>query len=225
MSATKEFVFNADLAVRDRLLGDGDPGGQDLSRRRCSGGRELAAASSSTRRYNPPPQPIFYRDGSVSRDQAEQGPENAVQEGMFGFRRRRRPLLPRRGAAGGQPHARRVPARSMCRLARRPRPARISSTGPRATPRRRRRRGSSSGRRTSTCSQPSIAISSASIDFGMFAWLVVPLLRALKWVNGYVGNYGWSIIVADGPDQRGDVPAAAQERRVDAEDAGDPAAR
>ena len=34
-----------------------------------------------------------------------------------------------------------------------------------------------------------------SIDFGMFAWLVVPLLRALKWVDGYVGNYGWSIIV------------------------------
>ena len=34
-----------------------------------------------------------------------------------------------------------------------------------------------------------------AIDFGMFAWLVVPLLRALKWVNGYIGNYGWSIIV------------------------------
>ena len=34
-----------------------------------------------------------------------------------------------------------------------------------------------------------------AIDFGMFDWLVVPLLRALKWVNGYVGNYGWSIIV------------------------------
>ena len=33
-----------------------------------------------------------------------------------------------------------------------------------------------------------------SIDFGMFDWLVVPLLRALKWVNGYIGNYGWSII-------------------------------
>ena len=28
----------------------------------------------------------------------------------------------------------------------------------------------------------------------MFGWLVVPLLRALKWVNSYVGNYGWSII-------------------------------
>ena len=34
-----------------------------------------------------------------------------------------------------------------------------------------------------------------AIDFGIFAWLVVPLLRALNWVNSYVGNYGWSIIV------------------------------
>ena len=33
-----------------------------------------------------------------------------------------------------------------------------------------------------------------AIHFGYFAWLVVPLLRALKWVNGYIGNYGWSII-------------------------------
>src|SRR4029453_15567200 len=34
-----------------------------------------------------------------------------------------------------------------------------------------------------------------AIHFGIFAWLVVPLLRALKWVNAYVGNYGWSIII------------------------------
>ncbi|HXH05732.1 MAG TPA: membrane protein insertase YidC [Vicinamibacterales bacterium] len=34
-----------------------------------------------------------------------------------------------------------------------------------------------------------------AIDFGVFAWLVVPLLRALKWINGYVGNYGWSIVI------------------------------
>jgi YidC/Oxa1 family membrane protein insertase len=33
-----------------------------------------------------------------------------------------------------------------------------------------------------------------AIDFGMFRWLVVPLLNALKWVNGFLGNYGWSII-------------------------------
>src|SRR5687767_7502703 len=33
-----------------------------------------------------------------------------------------------------------------------------------------------------------------AINFGMFAWLVVPLLSALKWLFGFVGNYGWSII-------------------------------
>ena len=34
-----------------------------------------------------------------------------------------------------------------------------------------------------------------AINFGMFAVIVVPLLRSLKWVNGFVGNYGWSIII------------------------------
>ena len=33
-----------------------------------------------------------------------------------------------------------------------------------------------------------------AIDFGMFRFLVVPLLQALKWINGYLGNYGWSIV-------------------------------
>ena len=33
-----------------------------------------------------------------------------------------------------------------------------------------------------------------AINFGMFAWLVVPLLSTLKWLFGFVGNYGWSII-------------------------------
>ena len=33
------------------------------------------------------------------------------------------------------------------------------------------------------------------INFGIFSWLVVPLLRSLNWINGFVGNYGWSIIL------------------------------
>ena len=33
------------------------------------------------------------------------------------------------------------------------------------------------------------------IHFGIFAWLAAPLLGALKWVYGFVGNYGWSIVV------------------------------
>jgi YidC/Oxa1 family membrane protein insertase len=34
-----------------------------------------------------------------------------------------------------------------------------------------------------------------AINFGVFAVIVVPLLQSLKWINGYVGNYGWSILV------------------------------
>lgn len=34
-----------------------------------------------------------------------------------------------------------------------------------------------------------------TIDYGMFSILVVPLLRSLKWVNSFVGNFGWSIII------------------------------
>jgi YidC/Oxa1 family membrane protein insertase len=34
-----------------------------------------------------------------------------------------------------------------------------------------------------------------AINFGMFSVLAVPLLGALKWVQGFVGNWGWSIVV------------------------------
>jgi YidC/Oxa1 family membrane protein insertase len=33
------------------------------------------------------------------------------------------------------------------------------------------------------------------INFGIFSWLAVPLLLALKWVHGFVGNWGWAIVV------------------------------
>ena len=32
------------------------------------------------------------------------------------------------------------------------------------------------------------------INFGMFSWLAVPLLGALKWVHHYIGNWGWAIV-------------------------------
>ena len=34
-----------------------------------------------------------------------------------------------------------------------------------------------------------------AINFGMFGFLAVPLLGALQWIHGFVGNYGWSIVL------------------------------
>jgi YidC/Oxa1 family membrane protein insertase len=34
-----------------------------------------------------------------------------------------------------------------------------------------------------------------AINFGVFSVLVVPLLRSLNWIHGYVGNYGWAILL------------------------------
>jgi YidC/Oxa1 family membrane protein insertase len=33
------------------------------------------------------------------------------------------------------------------------------------------------------------------VDFGWFDWLARPCLLFLKWLNGYIHNYGWSLIV------------------------------
>ena len=34
-----------------------------------------------------------------------------------------------------------------------------------------------------------------AVNFGMFGWLAVPLLGALKWLHDIVGNWGWSIVL------------------------------
>jgi YidC/Oxa1 family membrane protein insertase len=34
-----------------------------------------------------------------------------------------------------------------------------------------------------------------AINFGIFGFLAVPLLGALQWIYGFIGNYGWSIVL------------------------------
>jgi YidC/Oxa1 family membrane protein insertase len=34
-----------------------------------------------------------------------------------------------------------------------------------------------------------------AVDFGIWSFIVVPLLTTLKWIYGYVHNYGWSIVL------------------------------
>jgi YidC/Oxa1 family membrane protein insertase len=147
-------------------------------------------ASSTT--YSPPPQPLFYRDGKVTRVKNTKIEEYARQEGTFGF-------------AGVDDHyflAAAVPSGQ---------PLRVQYSGLTVP--------GSDEATTAHFVDWSVRYGAApqaarfflgpkdfdvlaavdrdlvrSIDFGMFAWIVVPLLRALKWVNGYIGNYGWSII-------------------------------
>jgi YidC/Oxa1 family membrane protein insertase len=146
----------------------------------------------NTRSYNPASQPIFYRDGSVSRIRPNKVSENASQDGvrfagvddhyflvatLVGAQpvhvEYRTLDVPLSEPAGTVAHfidwsARYNSAPSQAKYFLGPKDFDVLAAVDRDLVR--------------------------SIDFGMFAWIVVPLLRALKWVNGYVGNYGWSII-------------------------------
>ncbi len=146
-----------------------------------------------SRSYNPPPQPIFFKDNKVSRVAPAKIAEAPVQEGTFGF-------------VGVDDHY------FLTAVVKPKQPLRIDYAPVDVTlpdhP-----EGAhyvSWSARYPTAPQSAAyfigpkdfdVLASVdrdlvrAIDFGMFAWLVVPLLRALKWINAYVGNYGWSLIL------------------------------
>ena len=146
-----------------------------------------------SRTYNPPPQPIFYKDGKVSRIAPGKIAEQSVQEGTFGF-------------AGVDDHyflvalvkpgeALRVQYSSVDAIVEGyPEGAHYVAWSTRYS-------SAASGSAFFAGPKDFDVLAAVdrdlvrSIDFGMFAWLVVPLLRALKWLNVYVGNYGWSLIL------------------------------
>jgi YidC/Oxa1 family membrane protein insertase len=157
-------------------------------------GPALGAGSvSSGMMYSPPSRPIFYRDGDVSRIDFDDIGEYETVEGALGF-------------AGADDHyflTAVIPAPAPARVNYKPVPVAVE--------------GSDSGLQFVSWSARFDAPPAdvrffagpkdfdvlasidrnmvRAIDFGILSPLVVPLLRALKWVNGYVGNYGWSIIV------------------------------
>ena len=155
-------------------------------------GSGLAGTSRTV--YSPPPQPIFYRDGSVSRIGVDDVAENAMQEGVLGFAGVDDHYFLAATLPGGQPV--RVEYQTL----------QVPVPAPPDTVARfidwSVRYGSAPERARFFLGPKDFDVLAAvdrdlvrSIDFGIFAWLVVPLLRALKWVDSYVGNYGWSIII------------------------------
>jgi len=194
LKARKAFLFTADSPYIVDFSATVSQSGKELVPTIQWGPGIGSGLVASTRTYSPPPQPIFYRDGSVSRIKAAKVPENAVQDGVIGFAGvddhyflaatlpRGRPIhveyraleVPLPSPPGAVSHfidwsVRYDPAPSNARFFLGPKDFDVLAAVDRDLVR--------------------------SIDFGMFAWLVVPLLRALKWVDSYVGNYGWSIII------------------------------
>jgi YidC/Oxa1 family membrane protein insertase len=195
LAARKEFVFSGTSPYVIEFTAAVSQGGKPIVPTILWGPGIGSGILTSTRTYNPPPQPIFYRDGSVTRVKANKVAESPVQDGVLGF-------------AGVDDHyflAAALPAGHPVHIEYRtldvPIPGaaeanaaahfidwsvRYTDPAPRAR---------------FFLGQKDFDVLAAvdrdltrAIDFGMFAWLVVPLLRALKWVNTYVGNYGWSII-------------------------------
>jgi YidC/Oxa1 family membrane protein insertase len=185
ISADKPYVVNATASVTLN--------GQPVAASLRWGPALGSGITVKSRTYNPPPQPIFYKDGKVTRLAPAKVAEQPVQQGAFGF-------------AGVDDHyflAAIVKPKDPVRLdyATVDVPLDDHPEGAHYV--------SWSVRYPSTPASAVYFVGPKdfdvlasvdrdlvrAIDFGMFAWLVVPLLRALKWLNGYVGNYGWSLIL------------------------------
>jgi YidC/Oxa1 family membrane protein insertase len=192
LSATKDFsfsperpydvVFSATVARSGTALVPAIAWGPALGTGRVSGGMT----------YAPSPQPIYYRDRDVARVGFDDMAEHRVVDGNIGF-------------GGVDDHyflTAIVSPGQQLRLQYDPVPVAVAGS---ETPL---HFVSWSARLPTTPSKVRFfagpkdfdvlretdAELVRAIDFGLFAWLVVPLLRALKWVNTYIGNYGWSII-------------------------------
>jgi YidC/Oxa1 family membrane protein insertase len=194
LTARKEFFFAPGSPYEIKFSATVLQGGRELVPTVQWGPALGSGVVASSRTYNPPPQPIFYRDGSVSRIAEAKVASSASQDGMFGFAgvddhyfltalvSPSQPLhlnygqlaVPVAGAQGTVAHF----IDWSARFESAPREARFFA-------------GPKDFDVLAAVDRDLVR----SIHFGMFAWLVVPLLHALKWVDGFVGNYGWSIII------------------------------
>jgi YidC/Oxa1 family membrane protein insertase len=196
LEAQKTFTFTADQPYSIAVTADVKRAGQALPITFEWGPAIGSGIVQKSRTYNPASQAIFYRDGKVSRVSVDKIAAQPVQEGTFGFAGvddhyflaalvapKAQPLPLR---VTYQPLVAPVPdvpdgAHYVSWSVRFPSPPRDEPFffGPKDF-------------------DVLVAVNRdlvRAIDFGMFAWLVVPLLRALKWINVYVGNYGWSLII------------------------------
>jgi YidC/Oxa1 family membrane protein insertase len=180
-------VFSTDVKTGEQSLTPAIAWGPGLDDQGATSG----GGSFFTGNYVQPPQAIYHRDGQVERLRAENLSEQPVHEGPFRFvgvddhyfmtaaidpgatRVEYRTLaLP--GTEGTQ----RVFVSPTLHWAERPERVRFF-VGPKQF----------------DLLRAADAELVRTINYGIFAWLVVPLLNTLKWLYGFTGNYGWSIVI------------------------------
>ena len=180
-------AFSADVVSADRTLNPAIAWGPGLG----DAGARAGGGSFFTGNYVQPPQAIYELDGDVERINASKVTEQPVHEGDFRF-------------AGVDDHyflAAAVKA-GKARLEYKP----VTLPGPDNTQRQllaQTIRLSQSPKDVRFFVGPKQFDVLQSVDpqlvwaisFGTFRFLAVPLLTSLKWVYGFLGNYGWSIIV------------------------------
>lgn len=179
-------VFSTRVMSGDRALNPTIAWGPGLS----DAGARAGGGSFFTGNYVQPPQAIYHKDGDVERVAAASVPEQPAYEGPFRF-------------AGIDDHyflaAAVDPGNARIEF------TRVTLPGPDDTQRQLLAalfRFPQSPQDVRFFVGPKQFDVLRSVDpelvraiwFGVFGFLAVPLLTALKWVYGFIGNYGWSII-------------------------------
>ncbi len=194
LSARKDFTFSPDAPYVIALSATVKQGEREIVPTIYGGpGIGSGLVVSTMGMYSPPPQPIFYRDGTVSRISTSDIPNNASLDGAFGFVGVDDHYFMSAVVAGGQPlHVEYkpldVPVPGTTTVAHFVEWSMRFPTAPRNA------RFFLGPKDIDVLRAVDIDLT-RSIHWGMFWWLAVPLLQALKWINGYVGNFGWSIVL------------------------------
>jgi YidC/Oxa1 family membrane protein insertase len=192
LTATKTFTFLADRPYEVDVTMAVARDGETLNPAIRWGPALGTGIVSSGLTYAPSPRPLFYKDGEVTRADFDDIAEYRIVEGTFLFAGVDDHYFLTAAVPGGPLHVEYAPVEVPVEGADRGLQFVSWSARYPAPPANARFFIGPKDFDVLRTVHPELT---RAIDFGIFSWLVVPLLSALKWVNGYVGNYGWSIIV------------------------------
>jgi YidC/Oxa1 family membrane protein insertase len=194
LSVTKEFSFSPDRPYDIVFSANISKSGAALVPTLAWGPALATGRVSSGMTYAPSPQPIYYLNGTVERIGFDQIPEHRIVEGNIGFGGADDHYFLTSIVSPGQPVRLQYEAVPVP-IAGTDKSLHFVSWSVRPSDASAKLRFFAGPKDFRILEQTGGSDFTRAIHFGFFGSLVTPLLKALNWVNGYVGNYGWSIIV------------------------------